>query len=199
MREHSVNSLNNFIGGWYMEDTQLLDDIVSFFDDPKSYQNKYVGCVGVGEDLIEDASLKDDTELWINHNPELKDRYYSALQSVLDQYMIKYPYSNFYGSFGINHPTKIQKYSPNGGYHIWHTERSNAHPSTVTRHLVFMTYLNDVVGEGGETRFFHQNLKVKPEKGLTLIWPADWTFTHKGIASPTQDKYIITGWFNYLD
>jgi hypothetical protein len=65
-----------------------------------------------------------------------------------------------------------------------------------SRHLVFMTYLNDVT-DGGETEFFYQKLKVKPEKGLTLIWGADWTFTHRGITSPTQTKYIVTGWFNY--
>jgi hypothetical protein len=42
-------------------------------------------------------------------------------------------------------------------------------------------------------------VQVQPEKGLTVIWPADWTFTHRGIVSPTQDKWIVTGWFNFLD
>ena len=41
-------------------------------------------------------------------------------------------------------------------------------------------------------------IKVKPEKGLTLIWPADWTFTHRGVPSSTETKYIVTGWFNYF-
>ena len=45
-----------------------------------------------------------------------------------------------------------------------------------------MTYLNDV-SDGGETEFYYQKLKVKPETGLTLIWGSDWTFTHKGITS----------------
>ena len=67
-----------------------------------------------------------------------------------------------------------------------------------SRHLVFMTYLNDVDDEG-HTEFYHQKLKVKPRKNLTLIWPTDWTFTHRGIASPTQEKYITTGWLNYLE
>jgi hypothetical protein len=38
---------------------------------------------------------------------------------------------------------------------------------------------------------------VQPKKGLTLIWPADWTFTHRGVPSPTQEKIITTGWFNF--
>ena len=56
-----------------------------------------------------------------------------------------------------------------------------------------MTYLNDVTDAGG-TEFCHQNLIVQPKKGLTLIWPADWTFTHRGVPSPTQEKIITTGW-----
>ena len=61
-----------------------------------------------------------------------------------------------------------------------------------------MTYLNDVENEGG-TEFPNQNIIIKPQKGKTLIWPADWTYSHKGIVAPTEDKYIITGWFDYTN
>ena len=59
-----------------------------------------------------------------------------------------------------------------------------------------MTYLNDVTDAGG-TEFYHQKVTVTPVKGLTLVWPADWTFTHRGVPSPTQEKRIMTGWFNF--
>ena len=61
-----------------------------------------------------------------------------------------------------------------------------------------MTYLNDVE-DCGETKFKLQNLKVKAEKGKTVIWPADWTHTHCGVVAPTQEKYIVTGWFSFVD
>ena len=60
-----------------------------------------------------------------------------------------------------------------------------------------MTYLNDV-NDGGETEYYYQKVKIKPVKGLTLIVPVDWTFTHRGIVSLTETKYIVTGWFSYL-
>ena len=60
-----------------------------------------------------------------------------------------------------------------------------------------MTYLNDVEDQG-ETEFHFQEVKIKPKKGLSLIWPADFTYTHRGIPSPTQEKYIATGWFNMV-
>lgn len=60
-----------------------------------------------------------------------------------------------------------------------------------------MTYLNTVTDEGG-TEFLNQELKISAEKGKTVIWPADWTHTHRGVASPTQEKYIITGWLSFI-
>ena len=48
-----------------------------------------------------------------------------------------------------------------------------------------MTYLNDVT-DAGETEWYHQRLKIQPQKGLTIIWPCDWTHTHRVVPSPTQ-------------
>ena len=39
-------------------------------------------------------------------------------------------------------------------------------------------------------------VKTKAKKGLTVMWPAEWTHTHKGIISPDKEKYIATGWLN---
>ena len=58
-----------------------------------------------------------------------------------------------------------------------------------------MTYLNSV--EDGGTEFKYQNLITPAKKGLTLIWPAQWTHTHRGQISGTKEKYIVTGWFNF--
>ena len=50
-------------------------------------------------------------------------------------------------------------------------------------------------GDQGETEFKYQKIKYKPVKGKSLIWPTDFTHTHRGIPSPTQEKWIATGWF----
>ena len=57
-----------------------------------------------------------------------------------------------------------------------------------------MTYLNDV--DDGGTEFLYQNLITPAEKGLTLIWPAGFTHTHRGVVSQTKTKYIATGWYS---
>ena len=60
-----------------------------------------------------------------------------------------------------------------------------------------MTYLNDV--KDGGTEFLHQNITTPAKKGLTLIWPAFWTHTHRGVISKTKEKYIVTGWINFIN
>jgi hypothetical protein len=77
-----------------------------------------------------------------------------------------------------------------------HAERTSL--ETLHRVFAWMTYLNDVdVKEGGSTFFSHYGLEVQPRKGLTLIWPAEWTHAHKGNLLNADSKYIITGWMHF--
>ena len=59
-----------------------------------------------------------------------------------------------------------------------------------------MTYLNDV--PAGGTEFMYQKITIPAIKGLTVIWPSDWTHTHRGQISNEYKKYVLTGWFNYI-
>jgi hypothetical protein len=192
MKAHYVNQLNNFICGWYI-DQQVCDEIIEYH---KNSDKKLEGVVRKGfGNLVVDKSLKDSTDVILND--DLLQKYNVELQKCVDEYIKVYPYCDDGYPWVAKHSTNIQYYKPNGGYPQWHTERKGCDEPQSSRHLVFMTYLNDVT-DGGETEFYHQQIKIKPEKGLTLIWGSDWTFTHRGIVSPSQEKYIVTGWFNYV-
>ena len=88
----------------------------------------------------------------------------------------------------------LQHYKPGGGYKVWHHERDAY--AVQNRMLVFMTFLNTVTDQGG-TEFKYQKRIVNAEKGLTVFWPTDYTHIHRGVVSPTQDKYIATGWYHF--
>ena len=64
------------------------------------------------------------------------------------------------------------------------------------RLFAWMIYLNDVE-DGGTTNFTYYDLKIKPETGKTLIWPAEWTHAHSGEILNSGVKYIITGWMHF--
>jgi prolyl 4-hydroxylase len=195
MREHEVNKLDNFIGGWYMDDTKLCDELMAFH-----YMTPYKSSGKTGNyrsaELVEDKETKESTDCILNDNRKLYDKYITHINDIIRVYTEKYPKCNFYAPYSDMEMINIQHYTPGQGFHAWHTERSSGRPRISARHLVFLTYLNDVTDDG-ETEFFHQKLKVKPEKGLTIIWPTDWTFTHRGVTSPTQEKYVATGWLSY--
>lgn len=93
-----------------------------------------------------------------------------------------------------NYSFKIQKTKIGGGYHIWHYESGNR--EVCQRLLTWILYLNDV-HEGGETEFLYQHMRVKPEQGTLVIWPAAFTHTHRGNPPLSNEKYIVTGWTEF--
>lgn len=191
--EHSINKNNNFIAAWYINDNECCENLIDYFE---NHPNKIQGKVGSKGDIRKNE--KDSTDLFVTDlNNTVVINYLKNLSEVINKYQEKYIYSSKGQTKWSLNRTKsfnIQRYLPNQGFHAWHTERHNV--NTSLRHLTFMTYLNDV-NEGGETEFYYQNLKIKPEKGLTVIWGTDWTFTHRGIPSKTETKYITTGHFYY--
>ena len=187
MKEHAVNQLDNFIMGWYI-DKNICDEIVSYFLKNKSLhtdKTKLIPSYVVYGDFLFDESAK-----------ELSTRYIQSLNNCLDLYKNKYIFSTIdQSSWVMDQECNIQYYPPGLAYSTWHSENKGYPNYTAKRFLVYMTYLNDVF-ENGETEFFYQKIKIKPEKGLTLIWPVYWNHTHRGL--PTNfDKYVITGWYSY--
>lgn len=202
MIEHEVNAMNNFIMGFQIDEPKICDDLIDYHKNTHEESNRIFP-------VRRPKTIADCTDcLLLSH--QNKEIYINKfIDPAINAYIEKYTYSNV-EKFEIMEMIKIQHYTPHQGYHAWHSERNyggeawksvdseNCAPVELCRHLVFMTYLNDV-DDGGETEFFYQDIKIKPKKGLTLIWPADWTHTHRGIVSPTQDKYIVTGWINSAD
>lgn len=188
----------SFIGAYYLDEKFVCDELIDYFKaSPDLHTRGVINTLGGERDV--NPEVKDSVDIYFppDSAEPVFARYLRELQKCLVEYTAEYPYCDAYAAWSITEGTNLQHYPPGGGYKSWHTERNNAEPVIASRHLAFMTYLN-TVADAGETEFFHQKLKVQPEKGLTLVWPADWTFTHRGIVSPTQDKYIITGWLNFL-
>jgi len=180
-----------FIFEDYLQDLAVCDKLIEHFENS---DRKFQGKIGAN---IIDLSLKDSTDLWLDTNDDKKitDEYMVSLKPIIDKYVEKFPYAMM-TPFKILESFKIQKYNPGQAYHKWHAERASDAPVVRDRHLVFMTYLNDVYDAGG-TEFFHQGIKISARKGLTVVWPSDWTYTHRGEVSTTETKYIITGWTHY--
>ena len=191
--------VNNFIYEDYISDLTICDELVKWFHSNKKLHHP--GKVGLHGKWIIDSKVKHSTDFGFNllkaaSEVQVAEDYVKELQQIFERYLQKFSFVNDVQPFGLIENVNIQHYKPYEGFKTYHFERAG--PSTVWRHLVFQTYLNTVV-DGGETEFFYQQYQCKAVKGKTLIWPVDWTHTHRGIVSPTQDKYIITGWYSFYD
>jgi hypothetical protein len=185
----------NFIGSWMLQDTVICDNLIEFFEN-----NKKKHSTGTSGNGIVAVTQKNSTDLSI-HPSDLKEEtfkdaaiYMEYLKACYLDYLDQW---SFLKSLKLNMhigPFNIQKYEKGGHFGTLHSERTSL--KTLYRTLVWMTYLNDVK-KGGETEFSMFGLKIRPEKGKTLIWPAEWTHAHLGAVVPQGRKYIITGWMHF--
>ena len=193
MKEYDIDH-NSFIGGSYIPE-DVCDQIIDFWNKNESLQ--VPGIVGNSGAISNDDKVKKCTQMNVQPFPRELSLYELHLQETLNNYIKKYKWADFVNTYQVIEKLSIQHYKPGEGFYKWHTENTG-YSYNLNRHLVFMTYLNDV--ENGGTEFYHfPDLKIQARKGLTLIWPAGWTHTHKGVISNVDEKYIITGWYSFYD
>jgi len=191
--EEHLTPENSLIGGWYI-DENICDEIVNYYN--KNDHLHQLGNFGKNENLnFVDKDVKESLDLVIpqNYFGHPFHNYRKQLNECLSKYINKYNHCNSYSYFNINENYIIQKYPIGGGYKTWHFEKAGI--KVFKRLLVFMTYLNTV--EDGGTEFLYQKLSTPAKKGLTLIWPSQFTHTHRGIVSFSKEKIIITGWYSF--
>ena len=185
-------SKHTFMVGAYI-DLKLCDKIIEYH---KAFRHRsYQGTVGSVLNSFVDKNTKESLDLHINKNISLFSEYNKELGKVMDLYEKKYKFvKNLEKINNIQENTNIQYYKPKCGFKKWHAERQGINSSK--REFVFMTYLNDVPN-GGTDFYYYPELNLQAKKGLTIIWPSDWTHTHRGVISKTHEKYIVTGWFSF--
>ena len=184
----------NFISSWIIKPTSLCDSLIEYFEFNQAKQKKGVTGGGLNTEKKDTVDIIIKPKEILLPGNEIFKEYFKELFECHSDYLSQWPFiksiSKKYelGSFNL------QRYRPGQHFKRIHTERSGI--GTLHRIFVFMTYLNDVE-EGGSTFFSHYDLEIKPKKGLTLIWPAEWTHAHKGNILKKGKKYIITGWINF--
>ena len=189
------NKSPNFIGSWNIENDKLCNEIIKFFEENKSMQR--IGITTTGYD----PKLKKTTDMVIqpsdlkNKKYSLFNSYFNLLKDCFLDYRNQYPFLNhkFFNRTHIGN-FNVQKYNSGDHFSQLHSERTSL--DSLHRLFAWMTYLNNV-DDGGTTNFEYYDIKVKPEIGKTLIWPAEWTHAHTGSILKSGTKYIITGWIQF--
>ena len=191
----SPSNTPNFIGCWMME-PNICSELINYFENNISKQKKGVISGGMNKESKNSIDLSmSPKELLLPEN-ECFNTYFEKLFEFYKDYACQWPFlKEFANQLHIDR-FNIQRYQINQHFQKVHTERCCM--ENIHRLFAWMTYLNDVPPEdGGSTIFTHYGLQVQPKKGLTMIWPAEWTHAHKGSVLNNNSKYIITGWMHF--
>ena len=195
MKRININSQQiHFIGCWNLENDKLCNEIINFFENNKNLQKP--GISGKGKDV----KIKKTTDITVLPEDlkkpkfEILKQYIDALHKCFLDYQNQWPFLKSMLRT-VNVPAfNIQKYSRGDHFASLHSERTSL--ESLHRLFAWMTYLKDV-NDGGQTSFNHYGIKIKPEIGKTLIWPAEWTHAHTGEILKSGTKYIVTGWMHF--
>ena len=195
MKKININSEHShFIGCWNLANNQLCNEIINFFENNKSLQKP--GSSGMGLN----PKIKKTTDVTIVPKDLEKPEFGIFKQYISELHKCFLDYQNQWSFLKtmikkVDIPSfNIQKYSRGDHFASVHSERTTL--NTLHRLFAWMTYLNDVE-DGGQTNFTHYGIKIKPEIGKTLIWPAEWTHAHTGEILKSGTKYIVTGWMHF--
>ena len=191
MKRININTQQtHFIGCWNLEDSGLCNEIIQFFNNNKNLQKQ--GVTFIGKNL----NVKSRIDISVNPN-DLKNKKFAILKRYINElhkcyldYQNQWPFlKSMLKDIDIA-PFNIGEYSAGDHFAAIHSERTSI--PTLHRLFAWMTYLNDV-DDGGKTCFSHFGIRIKPETGKTLIWPAEWTHAHSGEVLKKGNKYIVTG------
>ena len=184
----------HFIGCWNLENNTLCNTIINFFENNKNLQKQ--GSTNEGKNL----KSKKTTDIIINpkdlEKPQFQifQQYFNELHKCYADYQNQWPFLKSSIKYIDIGQFNIQRYYEGDHFASVHSERTSL--DCLHRLFAWMTYLNEVE-DGGHTSFTHYGVKVKPEIGKTLIWPAEWTHAHAGEILKSGKKYIITGWMHF--
>ena len=151
---------------------QVCDNLIEWFESPNSDSAKTVSA---------NRETRKDTQKWmmVATTSHVGHKLYKCLQAakkgMLQNYMEEFPIA-YRGKRRLkSDANKIQRTEPfGGGFHNFHAEVS--HHENMDRCVVWT---------------------FQPQKGLGLMFPAGWTFQHRGNPVHTRNKYIATGWWHY--
>jgi len=186
--------MNNFIECYpQVLSQEQCNNIIDAFN--KDHYNRKPGQNGGRIDI----TRKDSTDINLSFKKSICKQYndiiHPALMKGLVSYINEYEFIKDLSQIEVFHAYNVQYYGEGQGYKKLHCEHENC-GNAMYRILAWMFYLNDA--QCGTT-FPMQDITLKPSIGDLWIWPAFWTHAHKGVTPNIGDKYIATGWVQFVN
>jgi hypothetical protein len=175
---------------WVKDDAvpqELCQRLITKFDQSP---NARPGITAVGYE-----NIKQSLDLYLTNESEFAEEntdIFNLIGPLLVEYRTQLPFVPWNGGVGDT-GYNIQMTRP-GQFYDWHDDHLSSVQPPLVRTVTFILYLN-TVNKGGHTEFW-TGKKVKPKEGRALLFPAEFTYRHRGCTPKSNNKYICTGWFH---
>ena len=191
------NDIKNFIGSWRLDNNDIINETISFFNKNHERQNPSVDSSGK-------INKKEKDFLEITITPkEIKEEkleffstYVEVLRACFQEYKKNWNFLQSWEKMYLGE-FKIEKYLISGHHLSYHCDINNINSS----HKVFSwaIYLNDFNEDEGSIDFLYQGFSIRPKKGSILIFPADWTHINRENVMKENEKFVLRGSFHFPD
>tara|TARA_B100001996_G_C18667809_1_gene595495 strand:+ start:2221 stop:2904 length:684 start_codon:yes stop_codon:yes gene_type:complete len=193
-----THSMPHFIGAWQSDDNKYCDDLIKYFsDNPMQLTD---GKVFDGNDFKVNKDKLDSKNLSIKPNTILEDNslftnYMSIIVSCIKSYQSRYPYIPNFNDIGFVEELTLTKNNPVKSYEPMVSFARNQSGNSI-RVFSFLTFLNSI--DDGGIEFINYNTAIKPIKGLTVLWPSEWSHGYQNLP-PTKSRYTISGFIGFTN
>ena len=188
---------NHFIGAWQLDNTELCNEIINFFNkDNENHKHISVLEKIKGNDQSDFIRLIVSPNRVKEENLEIIKKYIENLMLSYQQFLNDWDFFQKWDRIYLG-DIFIDKFLLSGHNKRYHCDRDSIDNSH--KMLSWITFLNDLDDDEGLLSFKYLNIDIKPKKGLTLIWPSDWTHTYNEGQIKKNEKYVIRGNIHYPD
>lgn len=147
----------------------------------------------IGKGIYQDARTNFDLGITYYVNAlrnqlmiDLHNKCNITLNSAVTSYHQRHGINESFWQEGYN----LLKYQSGQEYKI-HYDASTQHG----RHISCVLYLNDDY-EGGEIEFPAFNIKIKPQKGMLILFPSNYAYRHIAHPVTSGTKYAMVTWLH---
>lgn len=177
--------------------SEFCNDLIDKFE-----QDPHLRSGSTGSTNIIDNRIKKSTDLHITSHPGYEEEhailkkatvneltvYKKALEELVPVYYLTTTNMKFPGF-------NMQRTLP-GEYYHWHCDEDcTSGGKGYMRGITYIIYMNDIHNDGYTE--FYDGTRIQPKQGHCLLFPATWTYVHRGVPPVDETKYLCTGWCYY--
>ena len=177
--ENYIEIFNNIVP------STLCDEIVNHYEFSDKWEDAQVGKGEVTKKIRNCVAINLSGE---GNKSVFDETLYKIVAGALKKYVSKYPVLKHIISSDEGY--QLLKYEEESFY-TYHVDASKEWPRTLSLSLI----LNDNY-KGGEFSFFNGKYKVKPKKGMGIMFPSNFMYDHAVLPVKKGVRYSIVTWYN---